>query len=219
MKLITFSIWGVDLKYLSGAIRNAELAQSVYPDWVCRFYVDSLVPFFVIDELSKFENVQIVMTNELGDWKSSFYRFGDIDDDDVEVQISRDSDSRLSTREKAAVDQWLASDNGFHIMKDHPWHYTHPILAGMWGIKSDVVQDMKKKIAGWDKTNTYHSDQNFLRDIIYPEIKNNCLIHDDFKAQPFPAPRGDVEFIGQVFDENEETVREHLDALRVVLGK
>ena len=38
MKLITFSLWGQDPKYLVGAIRNAELASEIYPDWICRFY-------------------------------------------------------------------------------------------------------------------------------------------------------------------------------------
>ena len=30
MKLITFSLWGVDPKYTVGAIKNAKLAQEIY---------------------------------------------------------------------------------------------------------------------------------------------------------------------------------------------
>jgi len=35
-KIISFSLWGDNPIYTQGAIRNAELAKEVYPDWVCR---------------------------------------------------------------------------------------------------------------------------------------------------------------------------------------
>ncbi len=43
MKIISFSLWGQNPKYLTGAIRNAVLVKQIYPDWVCRFYVDNKV--------------------------------------------------------------------------------------------------------------------------------------------------------------------------------
>ena len=60
MKLITFSLWGTSLKYLVGAIRNAELAKEVYPDWICRYYVASSVPFGYVHKLKSFDNVEVV---------------------------------------------------------------------------------------------------------------------------------------------------------------
>ena len=51
--------------------------------------------------------------------------------------ISRDADSRLSLREKEAVEKWINSDKDFHIMRDHPHHY-YPILGGTWGFKNYV---------------------------------------------------------------------------------
>mgnify|MGYP006292180853 FL=1 len=44
----------------------------------------------------------------------------------------RDADSVLNIRERAAVDDWLASGAAFHVMRDHPVH-CDLMLAGMGG--------------------------------------------------------------------------------------
>jgi hypothetical protein len=47
-------------------------------------------------------------------------------DDMVDTLMSKDSDSHIIPREQDAVNEWLASDRIFHIMRelrDHPWHY------------------------------------------------------------------------------------------------
>ncbi len=217
MKLITFSLWGQDPKYLVGALKNAELAQEIYPGWTCRYYIGTSVPFSIAYQLEAMSNVQVVRKPDFGDWRGMFWRFEPASEDDVEVMISRDTDSRLNIRERHAVDEWINSNYGFHIMKDHPWHYTYPILAGMCGMKSGTICDMRKKIDNWEKINSYHCDQEFLKKIIYPDIADNCLLHDSFKDQGrrFPTPRQGLGFVGQVFDESDETVREHLDVMRV----
>jgi hypothetical protein len=38
-KIIAFSIWGNNYRYLGGALQNAELALHFYPNWICRFYI------------------------------------------------------------------------------------------------------------------------------------------------------------------------------------
>ena len=219
MKLITFALWGQNPKYLVGAIRNAELAAEIYPDWKCRFYIAASVPPYIVYELEKFDNVQIVQKPEWGDWTFSFNRFFPMSEDGVEVMISRDVDSRLTRREEDAVNEWLNSDKGFHIMRDHPWHYTYPILAGMFGCKKDIVDNISTDINLFTKIDSYHSDQEFLKKNIYPKIKNNVIIHDEFsEGCSFPTPRQNYEFVGQVFNENEQTVEEHLKVLKDTLG-
>jgi hypothetical protein len=52
----------------------------------------------------------------------------------VDIFLSRDLDSRFSEREVAAVDEWLKSEETFHVMRDHELH-TNEMLAGMWGVK------------------------------------------------------------------------------------
>ena len=217
MKLITFSLWGYDLKYLRGAIKNAELAKEIYPGWLCRFYVGSNTPFGIVHQLNKFDHVQIVQ-KKIGDWRGMFWRFEPASEEGVEAMISRDADSRLSLREKAAVDEWLASDKGFHIMRDHP-HHRFPVLGGMWGAKAGTIPNMKELIDNWDQKNAYGTDYEFFAGCIMPLIVENTLTHDEFfGGQPFPMPRDKYEFVGQVFDENENTVQEHIEALKRSVG-
>ena len=47
-KIISFLSGGDNPKYTVGAIKNAELAQEIYPDWKCRFYCASDVPNMII---------------------------------------------------------------------------------------------------------------------------------------------------------------------------
>ena len=214
MKLLNFAVWGSDPKYLLGGTKNAILAQEIYPDWKCRFYVSQEVPSPWAYSLKKIKNTEVVRIPKLGDWTFSFNRFLAMSEQGIEVMVSRDADSRVCEREKAAVDEWLASDKGFHIMKDHPWHYTYPILAGMFGCKSGTIKNISDQINSFSKIDWYHSDQEFLKQIIYPKIKDNVLIHDDWHATPYPLKRKGHKFVGQVFDGDDNTIQEHIEVLK-----
>lgn len=220
MKIISFSLWGQDPKYTIGAIRNAELAREIYPDWMCRFYVGQSVPSPIIYKLEEMENVQIIRKQEFGDWRGMFWRFEPASEGNVEVMISRDTDSRLDAREKAAVDEWLSSDKGFHIMRDHPHHRYH-VLGGMWGVKSGVISNMKQLINDFAQEDEYGTDYKFFAEVIVPNLNNDAvMIHDEFfdkAARSFPTPRVGLEFVGKVYDENENTIQEHMLALKEAL--
>tara|TARA_R100000951_G_scaffold86008_3_gene73729 strand:+ start:184 stop:852 length:669 start_codon:yes stop_codon:yes gene_type:complete len=220
MKLITFSLWGQDPKYLIGAIRNAELAKEIYPDWRCRFYVGQSVPSQIIIQLENFDNVDVVQRPEFGDWRGMFWRFLSASEEGVDVMISRDTDSRLNIREKAAVDEWLASDKKLHIMRDHP-HHGYPILGGMWGAKRGAIEDIERLINNFAQEDTYGTDYKFFAELIFPKLKtDDVMIHDEFfGGQPFPTKRDGLQFVGQVFDEKEKTVQEHITALSRVLNE
>jgi hypothetical protein len=206
-KIIAFSLWGDTPKYTIGAIRNAELAKEIYPGWVCRFYVGNDVPLDIIDCLRK-EDAEIVEFGETG-WNGMFWRFFAADSHDG-VMISRDTDSRLGAREKAAVDEWLASDKDFHIMRDHPYHKTE-ILGGMWGVRNGLLKDIRRMIVSYntgDFDNQYQVDQNFLREVVYPMVQGKSVVHDEYfmdpSRRPFPTKRANAwDFVGQVYDENE----------------
>jgi len=206
-KLITFSLWGNNPKYTIGAIRNAELSEKIYPGWVCRYYIGESVPDKIIETLESFSNTEIIRMGESGNWSGMFWRFYPAGEEDVEVMLSRDTDSRLNYREKSAVDEWLESNKGFHIMRDHPGHGTE-ILGGMWGVKRGVLPNIKKQIDNYRKGEFWQVDQNFLREVIYPIVKKNSIIHDEFHnynndKRPFPTTRKNKEFVGDVFDEND----------------
>lgn len=130
-----------------------------------------------------------------------FWRFYPASDSNVEVMISRDTDSRLNAREFFAVQQWIQSDKSFHIMRDHPYHATE-ILGGMWGCKFPALKNMNQLINEYTKGEFWQVDQNFLREKVYPLIKNNSIVHDEFfDKKPFPVIREPNRFVGQAFDE------------------
>jgi hypothetical protein len=202
MKIISFSLWGNDPKYCIGAIKNAELAYKIYPEWKCRFYCGLNTDLNCINTLISMDNSELIIMNKDGDWSAMFWRFFAADSD--HIVLSRDTDSRLNEREKEAVDEWLLSDSDFHIMRDHPWH-NYKILGGMWGSRNGILKGIKNYIEDYSKTdafvNDYNVDQNFLRDHIYSIIKEKSKIHDPFFDNiPFPTKRKGHQFVGQPFN-------------------
>lgn len=201
-RVVSFSLWGRQPKYLVGAVQNARLCPQIYPGWVARFYVGASVPPEVLQSLRSL-GAEVVETGEPGDWRGMFWRFEAASDPEVEVMLSRDCDSRLSPREAAAVAEWLASPAQFHIMRDHPSHDV-PILGGMWGVKAPLLRDMSALIQRYLKGDFWQVDQNFLREVVYPTVKSETLVHDEFiERRPFPTRRRGLEFVGQAFDERE----------------
>jgi len=214
-KLISFCVWGDDPKYCVGAIKNAILAKQIYPDWICRYHCDKSVPKDIIEKLKNLDNVEILMFENCNNWKFTTSRLFPLDDPDIEYIIFRDTDSRLSYREKAAVDEWILSGKSAHIMKDHLWHASFPILAGLFGLKCGIIKNITDKLNNFQIDEQYHYDQIFIKDEIYPFIKDDCMIHDEFfKKKSFPTKRVNYEFVGEVFDENENTVPEHTEILK-----
>jgi len=233
MKVISFCLWGDDPKYTEGAIKNAQLAPEIYPGWKCRFYVGQSVPSIVLMRLEMNENVEVVRMQEWGNWKSMYWRFWPAGEEDVEVVISRDTDCRLNAREKAAVDEWLESDKGFHIMRDHPYH-AFPVLGGMWGAKRGCLPNMKELIEGWSQKDAYGTDYEFFANAVMPIIQGDICVHDEFfngrsaqsdaltalqgcESCAFPLSRTGLEFVGEVYDHTDCTVREHTTILEKFL--
>jgi hypothetical protein len=210
-KLISFSLWGDNPIYTIGAVKNADLAKEIYPGWICRFYLGKSVPMNITEELRSRDNTEIFIMNEPGNWTGMFWRFYPASESDVGVMISRDTDSRLSAREREAVDEWLESDKDFHIMRDHPYHATE-ILGGMWGVRGQILSNMKQLIHEYTKGDFWQVDQNFLKEKIYPVIMRDMYIHDEFfDKKPFPMPREEDRFVGQAFDENDDLLHpEHI---------
>lgn len=212
-KIVSFSLWGNNPKYTTGAIYNAELTPEIYPGWFSRFYIGASTHVSIGKKLEEL-GAEVIYMNEPGDWRGMFWRFYPAADDDVEIMLSRDADSRLNLREKAAVDEWLMSDKDFHIMRDHPAH-SAPIMGGMWGARGSILRDIKNMIDQYHKGDFWQVDQNFLRDRIYPIVRNFACVHDEFyEKKPFPTVRTNYEFVGDVFDENNNRHPEYWKAFR-----
>lgn len=217
-RIISFSLWGNHPKYNIGAIENARLANKIYPDWVSRFYLGQSVPSMTIKELKDIPNTELLFMDQAGDWSGMFWRFLPAFDSNIDVMISRDTDSRLSFREKSAVDQWLESDRDFHIMRDHPFHNT-AILGGMWGVRKDLLNKLNISLDVPINNNFWQVDQNFLRSSVYPIVYPYAFIHDSYDlmnesaTHKFPTPRNNYEFVGEIYDEHNHRHPDHYTLL------
>lgn len=216
-KIISFSIWGSNPKYTLAAIKNIELARELYPGWICRFYVDETVPMDVIGDLLYLEAEVVKMPKSDGNY-GMFWRFYPLDDPEVERFIVRDTDSRLSTRERAAVQEWEDSGKPFHIMRDNKWHNVVPICGAMWGATKDFRPKYDELLKKWLSLNGhkifshprgkyFYTDQYFLAEVIWPLIINKHIAHESVPS-PFPGYKlgfsvtnPDGSFIGQTIDE------------------
>jgi len=216
VKVISYSLWGDNPTYTVGAVRNADLATTLFPDWVCVFYCFESVPTGVVQELESRKNCIVRKCSGEGNRRSAFERFFPAEDPNVEYFISRDTDSRLSQREVLAVNEWMEHGTDLHIMRDHPYHGV-PILAGMWGVRGGKLEGIQKFAneysSGSDK-NYKFQDQDFLSSWVWSRVQSGNLtatIHDPFfQKSSFPkgAERGEknggVWFVGQVFDEHDK---------------
>jgi hypothetical protein len=220
-KVISFSLWGNKPIYTVGAIRNADLAKHFYPDFECWFYIHKeTVPQNVINELQTKSNVKIIFKEgDLNKIKPMMWRFEPIDDPNVELMMSRDTDTKFLLREKLAVEEWLKSDKILHIMRDHPWHNCR-ILGGMFGVKKTNINwsQMFNNI-------TQHSDRNydqeFLANFIYPIYKNNSMIHASFLKYekdcldfPIKHEEDDYRFVGEYVYEDESRNKQNIEQLK-----
>ena len=207
--VIAYSLWGDHPMYWTGALRNIEQVKKYFPEWICRFYIDENSEKELIESI-KGDNVEVILVNSKDSFHGMFWRFWASEDEDVNIFLSRDCDSRFSDREISAIKEWLDSDKDFHIMRDHPYH-TVPILGGMWGCRNGLMRKIGiiKMIESWGQFQRKGIDQDFLGRCVYPLVINNSMEHSEFnlrfggEIKSFPIIRNNYEFVGDVFDENE----------------
>ena len=180
--IIAFSLFGAQWQYLKGALNNAIVARYLYPGWTPRFYVDDSVPADTVQALLQ-EGAQVRKAVKLPvEPYGLFWRFLVEDDGDVDLYLVRDADSVMNMRERAAVEDWLASGRPYHVMRDNPKH-CELMLAGMWGAHRGNLGPMGEAIAAYVEANAGRLndralDQKFLRDTIWPLIRRDALVHD-----------------------------------------
>jgi protein O-GlcNAc transferase len=231
VKVIAYSLWGDNPTYTIGAIKNADLAARLFPDWVCVFYCFDSVPTDIISQLQSRSNVVVRMVGgeyNSKDSRGMFHRFLPADEDGVEYMMSRDTDSRLSERERLAVEQWISSGADLHVMRDHPYHGA-PMLGGMWGVKGRKLKGIAQAMEEFQPNSDKGQDQSFLWEWVWEKVRDGELtvcVHDPFfQKTDFPQgctrgnQNGGVWFIGQVFDEHDKYNSQHdVDLIFKVLG-
>jgi hypothetical protein len=225
-KVISFCLYGNKLKYLFGAVKNSYLAKYVYTGWECWFYVSDCVPQPIIDMI-RYNGGKIIECGP-ATATSMFWRFRPLFEEDVEIFISRDTDSRLNTRERYCVKEWESwSKKHFHTMHDHLYHQCSPILGGMWGCKvaelsrtnfidpaKELMENKIREFEGRSEVGIYNLDQAFLCDLFQDAVSQGYSVLDhssqDFVWGSFDhndiseyLSRSQDEYIGAPYDENE----------------
>jgi hypothetical protein len=177
--VISFSLWGTAPFYSYGAMINLVLSRTVYPGWTCRFYVDSAVPpacvAFLRDNGADVRNIEHEYPGV-----GLFQRFLVMNDPTVGRFLVRDCDARLSPAEADLVRQWIDSDYPFHVVRDHVLHNELMIgctWAGRTDCGIDIVELMRRYFTS-GPTAKYGHDQRMLGLLLWPLIRQHCLVHD-----------------------------------------
>lgn len=204
MKAISFSLYGVDLKYLQGMVRNLNIIRDFYPDWTPVVYCDWGIPETLRCQMSEL-GADIRVRDDSWHTNGMFWRFYAAADNRFSCVIFRDADSRIQPREMLAVEEWLRSGKTLHIMRDHPNHLT-PILGGMWGLALTHGMKLPDFSRMNDFGNKVGEDQEFLAKFVYPIFKNKAFVHDSFfkferSSRCFPSERLSGEYVGESFNE------------------
>jgi hypothetical protein len=164
---------------------NLVLCRTVYPGWTCRFYVDAAVPkacvAYLRDNGAELRNIE----DEYPGVGLS-QRFLVMNDATVGRFLVRDCDARVSAAEADLVRQWIDSGYPFHAVRDHVLH-NELMIGCLWGGRTDCGIDMvalmrRFFVAG--PTAKYGHDQRLLGNMLWPLIRERCLVHDKYYRLP-----------------------------------
>lgn len=202
-RIISFSLFGNEDAYIDGAFANCKLTNEIYPGWECRIYVSDRVSTLILNQL-RAAGAKIVVMKQKAPYDGLLWRFLPAADRDLDTLIVRDIDSRLGARERAAVDEWLASGLPLHIIRDHPNH-RRLIPAGLWGCRGNAIPDMADLIDNFKRSldlDVWDVDADFLDRYVYPKFIGNMFVHSEFQyfhgesPKPIPHQRGEDEYLG-----------------------
>jgi hypothetical protein len=183
----SFCLFGeTSVLYHRGLLENIDMIKSHYPGWVIYVYLGADTEPGYRSYLLRDPVIRVRDTGITG-FKNTVHRFFAIDEPDVEVCFFRDADSRVHWKDRWAIDGFLTTRYGAHIIRDHPEHSTG-IAAGMWGLRKGVLgQSMRALFDGWtpifagsgapSAVEGFGIDQNFLVKEVYPRIQSVALVH------------------------------------------
>lgn len=197
MKLISYTIFGEEEFYRKGLKANIDIAKTLFPDWTVRVYCCTKLPKDFIQSIDK-PNVEIIIKEQKYNYHGLLWRFLPMQENH-DVVIVRDVDTRLFQRDKNLVDDWLETPHKYHICRDNLGS-NQPVLAGLWGGKKPNLPVQKT----WDKwvknenaKGIFLWDQGYLKKYVYPRILSDLVVyteHNIFEGEKnirkIPGERG-----------------------------
>jgi len=193
-KVISYCLFGNKLKYCHGIVEAVISSNLFFLGWEVRVYYSAgkqKVPQSVIDVLTNLNCVLIPFSEsnscEGEDIEGMMWRFEPLGNEDVDVWLSRDGDSRSTAREKKMIDEWLNSDKAIHSILDHQCHGN--LMGCNFGINNKLVRerypdkiiDMNTYLPDFAKTVAIRRgyDQNWIGNLFMDIMKNekDILVH------------------------------------------
>ena len=206
MKKVSFSLFGRDEKYYTGAKKNIEQYLKFLPDWdISIYYHPSNFVDHYYDILTELGGTLIDVSDyKLGNKEAVhfpfFWRFFAFLEDNI--SIARDLDSRPSERETEYIKRWLDSDCKYSIIRDHPWHA--PVPSGLFGVKGadGLFEDHFTTFVNTSSL-AWGADQEILHTFI-EKISPTDIHYSGYDRPETYIPRTDKSFfIGMQLDEND----------------
>ena len=171
-KIISFPIYGKSRLYLDGGLDNIDFIKKYYgKDWIPRFYIAENCPSLRDYQMATaFGRCELRIMPPWGHVEGSttnaaehnspvhgamLWRYNALFDDDVEVVLTRDADSRCNPREVDSVMEWLDTGKPIHTMYDHPCHTNSIIMAGLTGWRAKIIRDGFRSFSYYQRASEY----------------------------------------------------------------
>lgn len=218
-KVLAYSFYGATnssvhqkKQYFLGIQENLALVPSLYgPGWSMRLYHD-LAPGLPEQQdlcglACSSPHLDLCYVRELPgpantNVSSMFpmnWRFLPTLDEQVDLFLCRDLDSRISSREVAAVAEWEEGGRPVHSMRDHPAHKV-PLLGAAWGarltqqnLRNKWTKSWTKMLADplcWRGRGDKGPDQELLSRHVWPWARHMATQHDSYTCRSFPNSIG-----------------------------
>ena len=204
-KVISYSLYGTDVRYTNAVSRVVENAKRVYPGWTVRIFV----PQDYNTSFVKDSDVDLCIVRGSKCPTPMWYRMYFLNDFPANFTLVRDIDSLLTMRESRAVEAWIESGLDMHVMRDAKNGHDFAINGGMFGVRNGANINWRAVLDTYNEKPKYGSDLNVLASAVFDRAvpKTRILQHDShtcakWGAQPFPDNDLDdgVHYVGKLFD-------------------
>lgn len=183
--VISYDLHDALPQYTQGILENAVLAALIYPEWTVRLYHDNTAPLDILHVLSFLYSsyVELVdVTHNALHSKGMGWRLLVTVDPTVDRYIIRDCDGRLDWSERRAVDDWIASNKSFHVIRNH--HHDKQMPSGKWGgvrgalpnIRRWMEEDNQRRDIDSVANDPYELGLIFLYRHVWPIAKHDVFI-------------------------------------------
>ncbi len=181
----SYSLYGTNKEvYYKPMLENIKIAKRAGAKIIISttdVYENDVKTFFAL----YLDDIKIIVysSNNFSDCEV-FLRFLSVDTIEADFYFLKDSDSIVTERELAIMNDWInLSVIPYIIIRDNPIHVS-PILAGMFGFRrserDEFVLNCHNYLAHSRKTASYGKDQQWLADKIYPLIRDKALVYSSF---------------------------------------